>query len=95
MKTIIGLASLLAAIALIVIPLGQPQRVVAAIDGPVRVESGLISGVTDAKSDIKVFKGIPYAAPPVADLRWKPPAPVKSWTGVRQADQTRRRVCSR
>ena len=87
MKTIIGLASLLAAIALIVILLGQPQRVVAAIDGPVRVEGGLISGVTDAKSDVKVFKGIPYAAPPVADLRWKPPAPVKAWTGVRQVDQ--------
>ena len=86
MKTIIGLASLLAAIALVIL-LGQPQRVVAAIDGPVRVEGGLISGVIDAKSDVRVFKAIPYAAPPVADLRWKPPAPVRSWTGVRQADQ--------
>ncbi len=32
-----------------------------------------------------VFKGIPFAQPPVADLRWRPPAPVKSWTGVRDA----------
>ena len=87
MKTIIGLASLLAAMALIVILSGHPQGVVAAIDGPVRVDGGLISGITDAKSDVKVFKGVPYAAPPVADLRWKPPAPVKAWTGVRQADQ--------
>src|SRR5262249_32579243 len=63
------------------------QGVVAAIDGPVRVEGGLISGVTDAKSEVRVFKGIPFAAPPVGDLRWRAPSPVKAWTGVRQADQ--------
>ncbi|PWU08497.1 MAG: carboxylesterase family protein [Terriglobia bacterium] len=34
-----------------------------------------------------VFKGIPFAAPPVGDLRWREPAPVKAWTGVRQATQ--------
>src|SRR5262245_20249837 len=73
--------------ALIVILLGQRQGVVAAIDGPVRVEGGLIAGVTDAKSEVRVFKGIPFAAPPVGDLRWRSPAPVKAWTGVRQADQ--------
>src|ERR1700722_13493020 len=32
-----------------------------------------------------VFKGIPFAQPPVADLRWRPPLPVKSWTGMRDA----------
>ena len=33
-----------------------------------------------------MFKGIPFAAPPVGDLRWKAPAPSKPWTGVKKAD---------
>lgn len=47
------------------------------------LDSGKISGAeTGVENDIRVFKGIPYAAPPVGDLRWKPPQPVKSWEGV-------------
>jgi para-nitrobenzyl esterase len=45
-------------------------------------EAGLVSGIkTD---DITVYKGIPFAAPPVGDLRWKAPQPVKHWDGVRK-----------
>jgi para-nitrobenzyl esterase len=44
---------------------------------------GLISGVRDGAVD--VFKGMPYAAPPVGPLRWRPPAPPVGWTGVRSA----------
>lgn len=54
--------------------------------GPVQLDSGLISGAaSEISKDISVFKGIPYAQPPVGDLRWKPPVPVKTWKGVRPA----------
>jgi para-nitrobenzyl esterase len=87
MKTLIRLASLFALLTVGFSLSGAPQGIVAAFDGPVRVEGGLISGVTDAKSGVRAFKGIPFAAPPIGDLRWRPPAPVKAWEGVRQADQ--------
>jgi para-nitrobenzyl esterase len=51
----------------------------------VRIESGPIEGKTDGA--VKSFLGIPYAAPPVGDLRWKPPAPVAKWTSVRKATE--------
>jgi para-nitrobenzyl esterase len=51
------------------------------IDDTVKIDSGLISGTMD--SDVRVFRGIPYAAPPIGDLRWKPPQPVELWQGVR------------
>jgi para-nitrobenzyl esterase len=50
----------------------------------VKVTGGAVSGV--ATDGISIFKGIPFAAPPVGDLRWKAPAPVKPWTGVKKAD---------
>jgi para-nitrobenzyl esterase len=52
---------------------------------PVKIANGAIEGTTEA-SGIRVFRGIPFAAPPVGDLRWKPPQAVHSWTGVRAAD---------
>lgn len=59
----------------------------AAIDGTVRIESGAISGVPTSSPGIYVFKGVPYAAPPIGRLRWRPPQPVAQWEGVRKADQ--------
>ena len=55
----------------------------AAIDGPVRIESGLVHGVTNG--NITAFKGVPFAAPPVGDLRWREPQPPADWQGVRNA----------
>src|SRR6516165_10875190 len=53
--------------------------------GPiVKVTGGQIRGTPLDKGGA-VFKGIPYAQPPVGDLRWREPMPVKPWTGVRDA----------
>ena len=57
------------------------------IKDPVRIESGLISGVPGSDLSVRVYKGIPFAAPPVGDLRWRPPQPASDWDGVRMADQ--------
>lgn len=51
----------------------------------VTVETGKLQGASDG--GITTFKGIPYAAPPVGDLRWEPPQPVAPWSGVRTATE--------
>ena len=51
-------------------------------DDVVKTESGLVAG---SGTEVRAFKGIPYAAPPTRELRWKPPQPPKPWEGVRQA----------
>ncbi|SOD80549.1 carboxylesterase/lipase family protein [Spirosoma fluviale] len=52
----------------------------------VNVTGGLVSGTTNAAGDIHIFRGIPFAAPPVGNLRWKAPQPVIPWSGVRKCD---------
>lgn len=56
----------------------------AGAQGPqVKTTCGVLEGVY--QSGIKVFKGVPFAQPPVGELRWKAPQPVKPWSGVRPA----------
>ncbi|MYA17318.1 MAG: carboxylesterase family protein, partial [Gammaproteobacteria bacterium] len=61
--------------------------VAAAFGKPVQLDSGLVQGEVVEGTTIQVFRGIPYAAPPVGDLRWREPATVASWEGVRAARQ--------
>jgi para-nitrobenzyl esterase len=60
---------------------------VAAVSEPIRIENGLVTGTPGAFPDVRVFKGIPFAAPPVNDLRWRPPQPPGNWKGVLAADK--------
>jgi para-nitrobenzyl esterase len=58
----------------------------AAGGGPIaRVEGGQIAGTSD--QGVIAFKGLPYAAAPIGDLRWRPPQPVSAWQGVRPANR--------
>ncbi len=59
----------------------------AAITDPVRVEQGQLSGVHGSSPEVRVYKGIPFAAPPLGNLRWRAPKPAADWAGVRKADQ--------
>jgi len=52
----------------------------------VKTDAGQVSGVINATGDVCAFKGIPFAAPPVGNLRWKDPQPVKPWKGVRKCE---------
>jgi para-nitrobenzyl esterase len=56
--------------------------IVAAQKPVVKTNSGAISGIE--KNGINIFKGIPFAAPPVGGLRWKAPQPVKPWTNIKE-----------
>ena len=51
----------------------------------IQTENGPVSGYRSG--DVNIFKGIPFAAPPVGDLRWKTPQPVKNWTAVLKCDK--------
>lgn len=52
---------------------------------PVKVAQGLLQGVTE--NDLTIYKGIPFAAPPVGDLRWRAPQPLRAWKGVKEANK--------
>ena len=64
--------------------LAMPLALFAASSAPqVKTEQGIVEGKDDGT--VRAFLGIPYAAPPVGDLRWKPPVAASKWTGVLKA----------
>ncbi|HEU0109026.1 MAG TPA: carboxylesterase family protein, partial [Vicinamibacteria bacterium] len=52
----------------------------------VKVEGGILEGTAGTERSVRLFKGVPFAAPPVGALRWKAPQPLRPWTGVRKGD---------
>lgn len=67
----------------------QPAALRLSPESAVTVTGGQIRGVLSGEhADLIAFKGVPFAAPPVGELRWRAPAPVVPWQGVRLADTT-------
>src|ERR1051325_6745299 len=60
-----------------------PLKSYGASSPQVKTDNGTVEGKADGP--VRSFLGIPYAAPPVGELRWKPPAPAAKWSGVRAA----------
>ena len=52
----------------------------------IKTSGGLVSGVAVADGTVRSYKGIPFARPPLGDLRWRAPQPAEPWTGTRVAD---------
>jgi len=59
----------------------------AVVPEPVKIDAGLVSGTSAAAPGVRVFKGIPFAEPPVGELRWRAPQAAAKWSGVRKADR--------
>ncbi len=55
--------------------------------GQTKIENGLIEGIVDEQSGLQIFKGIPFAKPPVGELRWKAPQPADNWEGVKMTKE--------
>lgn len=57
------------------------------LNGAVKTEGGLVEGVAGKNLDVVIFKGIPYAAPPIGEYRWKAPQPAIPWEDVRKCNE--------
>jgi len=65
-----------------IVGFGQTQK----FPDVIKVDGGLISGTINSTNDIHIYKGIPFAAPPINDLRWREPQPVIAWSGIKKCD---------
>ncbi|MDQ1012486.1 para-nitrobenzyl esterase [Streptomyces sp. V4I23] len=85
-----ALARATAAVAALLLSLTVPAPAARADSGPgslaVRTDRGWVRGAADRDGG-RVFQGIPFAAPPTGELRWRPPQPAARWSGVRDATE--------
>ena len=75
----------LRAISFVMAGLASGLTLMAQAPKPVHTQSGLVQGIV--REGTVVYKGIPFAAPPLGDLRWRAPQPPAAWSGVRHADK--------
>lgn len=66
---------------------GSNQQESQMLDSVVQTQNGPVKGIVNESNNVVTFKGIPYATPPVGDLRWKEPQPVEAWTEVLDASE--------
>jgi len=53
----------------------------------IKTDAGLVSGIYKKETKVYAYKGIPFAAPPTGNLRWKAPQPVQAWAGIKQCEK--------
>jgi para-nitrobenzyl esterase len=71
--------------AAIAVAIGAAMSLGNAEAAQVKLDSGAVEGTATSDGRVKIYKGIPYGAPPTGNLRWQPPRPVVPWVGVRKA----------
>src|SRR6202044_3804200 len=81
---VLGMSRMLVGCGLLITIAAVAPLLVAASAPRVKTGGGVVEGKTEGP--VNVFLGIPYAAPPMGDLRWKPPLPAAKWDGVLTAD---------
>jgi para-nitrobenzyl esterase len=70
--------------ALIFIPFSLQAQQLNSIEVKTELKNGTIAGLFDTKTNIKKYLGVPFAKPPVGELRWKAPQPMDNWKGVKE-----------
>jgi para-nitrobenzyl esterase len=85
MRRVLGLWQLLPAMLLAAVPVAVPAQTAPAAAVILKAPAGELRGTE--RDGMRSFLGVPYAQPPVGDLRWRPPQPLPAWRGTRDALQ--------